>query len=54
MALDGGGATGAEARILAEIDRLVGDLHAAAPVNSLLLVYTVQARAVICLGNLWL
>lgn len=48
MALDGGGATGAEARILAEIDRLVGDLHAAAPVNSLLLVYTVQGDTAEC------
>lgn len=36
------GATGAEAHILAELDRLLGELHAAMPVNTLLLVHTVQ------------
>lgn len=44
-------ATGAEAHILAELDRLVGELHTAMPVNTLLLVYTVQ---VIYLSPKWI
>ena len=35
---------GHEARHLAEADRLVGELHAAAPPDTLLIVYTCQVR----------